>query len=260
MWELRAALTKANRRSAPGSDGISNSVLSNLSDEGLEKLLDLYNKVWEEGALPEPWKVAKLVLIPKHNKPPDLEHLRPISITSCVCKLLEHMILRRWQAFLESKGYFPSSMIGFREGLGAQDAMLIIKHEVVESKKPGVILGLDLKSAFDRVTHEAILTGVSKAGLGNRSFAFVKDFLSNKRAKLVAGDLEVGEGNLDDNETKEPNHGRTASEIKASAKVKSNWCGRGIVGLSAAVSWQEDRGSDDNEDSEDIALPGSYPR
>lgn len=196
MWELRAALTKANRRSAPGLDGISNSVLSNLSDEGLEKLLDLYNKVWEEGALPEPWKVAKLVLIPKHNKPPDLEHLRPISITSCVCKLLEHMILRRWQAFLESKGYFPSSMIGFREGLGAQDAMLIIKHEVVESKKPGVILGLDLKSAFDRVTHEAILTGVSKAGLGNRSFAFVKDFLSNRRAKLVAGDLEVGEGNL----------------------------------------------------------------
>ncbi|KAG0443087.1 hypothetical protein HPB47_015304 [Ixodes persulcatus] len=34
----------------------------------------------------------------------------------------------------------------------------------------------------------------------------------------------------------------------------------GIVGLSAVVGWQEDGGGDDEEDSEDIALPGRHSR
>ncbi|KAM7303998.1 hypothetical protein ISCGN_013898 [Ixodes scapularis] len=50
--------------------------------------------------------------------------------------------------------------------------------------------------AFDRVRHSAILRGVADAGLGRRSYNYVKDFLSGRTARLLAGDLDVGEGEL----------------------------------------------------------------
>ncbi|KAM7304648.1 hypothetical protein ISCGN_014548 [Ixodes scapularis] len=51
-------------------------------------------------------------------------------------------------------------------------------------------------SAFDRVRHSAILRGVADAGLGRRSYNYVKDFLSGRTARLLAGDLDVGKGEL----------------------------------------------------------------
>lgn len=196
LWEVRAALLRINRRSAPGLDRVDNKMLGNLSEECLEALLDFFNRCWREGKLPAEWKKAKMVLIPKRGKPPGLQNLRPISLTSCVGKVLEHMLLRRWQSFLEDKGVFPSSMFRFREGLGAQDAMLVLYHEVIEPRRPGAVLGLDLRSAFDRVRHSAILRGVADAGLGRQSYNYVKDFLSGRTARLLAGDLDVGEGEL----------------------------------------------------------------
>ncbi|KAM7300523.1 uncharacterized protein ISCGN_016135 [Ixodes scapularis] len=47
-----------------------------------------------------------------------------------------------------------------------------------------------------RVRHSAILRGVADAGLGRRSYNYVKDFLSGRTARLLAGDLDVGEGEL----------------------------------------------------------------
>ncbi|KAM7314325.1 hypothetical protein ISCGN_004109 [Ixodes scapularis] len=47
-----------------------------------------------------------------------------------------------------------------------------------------------------QVRHSAILRGVADAGLGRRSYNYVKDFLSGRTARLLAGDLDVGEGEL----------------------------------------------------------------
>ncbi|KAM7293050.1 hypothetical protein ISCGN_026180 [Ixodes scapularis] len=51
---------------------------------------------------------------------------------------------------------------------------------------------VDAASAFDRVRHSAILRGVADAGFGRRSYNYVKDFLSGRTARLLAGDLDVG--------------------------------------------------------------------
>ncbi|KAM7300617.1 hypothetical protein ISCGN_016225 [Ixodes scapularis] len=62
-------------------------------------------------------------------KPPGIEYLRPISLTSCVGKVLEHVLMNRWQRYLEDEGLFPNAMYGFREMLCTQDAMALIKKE-----------------------------------------------------------------------------------------------------------------------------------
>lgn len=126
--------------------------------------------------------------------------MRPISLTSCVGKVLEHVLNNRWQRYLEEKGLYPDSMLGFRERLSTQDAMIQLQHEILErpttSQDNRAVLGLDLQSAFDKVRHSAILAQVSELGLGKRSHDYIRDFLSHRTVELQAGDLELPEREL----------------------------------------------------------------
>lgn len=67
MGELNRAMAKTGK-TAPGKDDICYSMLKQLSEEGKNKLLMLYNKVWEEGKLPKSWKEAIIVPIRKPGK------------------------------------------------------------------------------------------------------------------------------------------------------------------------------------------------
>ncbi|XP_037558388.1 uncharacterized protein LOC119435734 [Dermacentor silvarum] len=82
-------------------------------------------------------------------------------------------------------------MIGFRSGLSTQDAFLLLKEEVLSNIPRGgehLIMALDLKSAFDNVSQEAILSELSNLNCGERTFQYVKTFLSNRTATIGMGD------------------------------------------------------------------------
>lgn len=192
-WEVRAVLQTINCKSAAGPDNVTNKMLRNLPDSGVTALTRCFNECWRSGRLPRQWKEAKTVLIPKPGKPPHVDNLRPISLTSCVGKVLEHVLLNRWQLYLETAELYPNTLVGFRAKLGTQDAMLLLKHEVVDSPTLDnrAVLGLDLQSAFDRVRHAAILTQVSRLNMGERSFNYIKDFLSNRTTTIHAGDTQL---------------------------------------------------------------------
>nr|XP_054931769.1 uncharacterized protein LOC129387075 [Dermacentor andersoni] len=114
--EVRRALHELNSKSAPGPDGITNRTLRNLDDHSIEYLTEVINETWKEGKVPEAWKRALTVLIPKPGKSSSLDNLRPISLTSCVGKVAEHVILNRLTRFIEHKELYPHTMIGFRAG------------------------------------------------------------------------------------------------------------------------------------------------
>ncbi|XP_037518344.1 uncharacterized protein LOC119395129 [Rhipicephalus sanguineus] len=65
------------------------------------------------------------------------------------------------------------------------------KHQVIESptRSTKAILGLDLKKAFDNVTHATVLAKMQELGLGERTYNYVRDFLTNRKAKLTFGEL-----------------------------------------------------------------------
>ncbi|XP_075730628.1 uncharacterized protein LOC119164688 [Rhipicephalus microplus] len=183
-------LQTINCKSASGPDHVTNKALRNLNDTAIEALTKYYNQCWRTGKLPQQWKTAKTVLIPKPGKPPSIDNLRPISLTSCVCKVLEHVLLNRWQRYLEESNIYPHTMLGFRAELCTQDAMLLLKNEIVDRHFPTLnnraVLRLDLQGAFDNVHHSAVLRQVSHLNMGERTFAYIKDFLTNHIMRLVA--------------------------------------------------------------------------
>ncbi|XP_077542647.1 uncharacterized protein LOC144155191 [Haemaphysalis longicornis] len=103
----------------------------------------------------------------------------------------------KWQRYLEDGGLYPNTIIGFRNKLGTQDAMIQLKHDILDdttgTRDNKAILGLDLQSAFDQVRHSAILAQVAKLNMGRRTYAYIKDFLTNRTTETNAGDLRLPE-------------------------------------------------------------------
>lgn len=83
-------------------------------------------------------------------------------------------------------------MFGFRKHLATHDVLIQIKEEILvpaTRHSPWAILALDLKGAFDNVTHEAILRNLSKTGCGERTYNYIVEFLSNRQAVLKNRDV-----------------------------------------------------------------------
>ena len=96
MQELQLSLMTCNKKSSPGPDNIPYVLLDKLSCLGKLSYLYLVNRSWEEGQLPTNWKTSFVKPILKHNKPKNsIESYRPISLISCMSKIMEKMINTR---------------------------------------------------------------------------------------------------------------------------------------------------------------------
>ncbi|KAM7305491.1 hypothetical protein ISCGN_015388 [Ixodes scapularis] len=167
-------------------------MLRNLDTEAVAAITRFLNKCWQNGKIPRQWKAAKVVMIPKPGKRPELEALRPISLTSCVGKLMEHVSLNRLNNYMERKQLFPHTMIGFRPHLSTQDIMLRLKHEIIDGEQSSrldtrAILGLDITKAFDNVKHDAVLENMEMLGVGARTHDYIQDFLNDRTAQISIG-------------------------------------------------------------------------
>lgn len=193
IQELEQALARLTRNTTPGKDRITNKTLRNLDDETLSSILTLFNKHWEAGTLPQEWRHSDIILVPKPHKPVAIDNLRPISLTSCLGKLFEHMVHYRLTTYLEDNDLYPHTMFGFRAHLSAQDVLLQLKEQIIDNlskTQPSTILALDVQGAFDNVTHEAILQGLQTTNCGAATYNFVRAFLRDRTATIRLGTIQ----------------------------------------------------------------------
>jgi len=91
ITELNTAINKTKSGTAPGIDQIDNRVISTLPHEYRIQLLKIFNDIFTNGTFPEQWNQSLIVLIPK----PDANGFRPISLLSCLLKIMEKMLYHR---------------------------------------------------------------------------------------------------------------------------------------------------------------------
>ena len=101
--EVKDALKKMKTKKSPGPDGITGEMLKHLGACSRAVLLKIFNHSWIKGVVPVVLKEAIVIPVPKKgvDKKNRLSY-RPISLLSCIGKLLERMINRRLINHLES--------------------------------------------------------------------------------------------------------------------------------------------------------------
>ena len=120
--ELEDALTMLKLRKAPGPDNITNEMLLHLGPHSKKKLLQLFNDGWRTGTVPQVGR--ELIMIPILNRGKDkskADNYRPVSLTSCVGKLVESLINTRLMWHLEDKKHITSQQADFRQDRYTED-------------------------------------------------------------------------------------------------------------------------------------------
>ena len=167
-------------------------MLKYLPRSGMDFLLRIFNLSWSLHSFRSIWKTSFLIPTHKMGKPLDsAASFRPISLTSCVSKLFERIILSRLLFFwslipfsLAARPVFPL------------DALLCIKFCSLLSlfrmglTNPGRALGrfsllLMFSKAFDSVCHPALFHKLISAGLSSYFARWTQSLFSDRRACVV---------------------------------------------------------------------------
>ena len=116
---------------------------------------------------------------------------RPISLTSCVSKLFERIILSRLLFFLESNSILSPRQVDFRPGRSTLDQILYLAQSISDGfNKPRqgsrtILSTIDFSKAFDSVWHPALFHKLISAGLPRCFARWTQSFLSDRRACVV---------------------------------------------------------------------------
>jgi len=93
---VKSAIWITSPSKAPGADGITAGMLRKAWPVIGEEITDLFSRCLEETTFPQPWKQAKLVVIPKTGKK-DMsspKSYRPISLLPTLAKALETLVIQ----------------------------------------------------------------------------------------------------------------------------------------------------------------------
>ena len=100
---------------ARGIDGIPNECLRHLPRRPLVHSTHLFNHCIWLNYFPEPWKVAKIITLPKPGKDTKFpQNLRPISLLSTMGELFQKVIYNIIQKHIDDRNLLNASQFGFR--------------------------------------------------------------------------------------------------------------------------------------------------
>ena len=188
--ELENSLKNAHD-SATGADEVHYQLLKHLPRISLQTLLNIFNRIWEEGTFPESWTKATIIPIPKPNKDhTNPTNYRPIALTSCLCKTMERMINNRLNFYLESNNIISEHQSGFRKNRSTADQLVRLESYIRNAfvkKQHVVAIFFDLEKAYDTTWKHGILKDIHKIGLKGNLPKFISNFLSNRCFRVKVG-------------------------------------------------------------------------
>ena len=190
--ELNQYIDKLVCTKAPGSDGITPFVLKKIKNTIILPLLHIFNLSLQRGVFPNALKQALIVPVFKSGSRIDVNNYRPIALLSIFSKLFETCVSKRLMNFLEKNNMLSSRQFGFRRNLGTEQALndLISRiHLALDEGKCVLAIFLDLKKAFDTVSHEKLLKKLNNYGIRGNTLNWFESYLTGRTQRLKTSDI-----------------------------------------------------------------------
>ena len=194
--ELSEAVRRMPNGKAPGLDGLMNEVIKLAARSDPQGVLAAYNCCLEKGIFPRQWKLARLVLLRKGNKPvSEPSSFRPICLLDGLGKIFERLILNRLEITTEASGGLSINQYGFRRGRSTADAIRRV-HGVMEEANSGtwrtkrycILVTLDVKNAFNSASWAKILEALRKLCVPEYLQAILGSYLRDRVVRYVPED------------------------------------------------------------------------
>jgi hypothetical protein len=192
-WSCTAAdveriCTHIDVRRAYGSDNVHPAFLK-YGGKALYKALSIsFNYSYRHSVIPLQWTQSLVVPLYKDGDRTKADSYRPISLTSCIMRTMEHLIQECLITLVGDR--LHPYQYGFRPNHSTYNAihhMLEDLHTVSRGyEHPATpVVFLDLRKAFDRVWHDGLLEMLRKRGVCGRIWLWLRAFISNRCSCVV---------------------------------------------------------------------------
>lgn len=186
--EVLAAAAKIRPNKAPGLDRIPPEAVKLFAVTATNHVAKFLTQMLKSGIFPDQWKIGRLVLIKKPPKSPEQSTAyRPLTMIDVMGKLAEHIIASRINRELQNRNDLSDRQYGFRVGrstiMAAQKVKKIAQGEMtktLKTRKLCVIVGLDVKNAFNSVSWQRILQALEKKKVSGYLLRMVNSYLQNR--------------------------------------------------------------------------------
>ena len=181
--ELSKAIDSLSAGKAPGMDGIPPDLLKHCKTALLAPLHEVLCKCWQEGAVPQDMRDAKIITLYKNKgERSDCNNYRGISLLSIVGKVYARVILGRLQKLADR--IYPESQCGFRAKRSTVDMIFSIRQlqeKCKEQNMPLYVAFIDLTKAFDLVSREGLFKILPKIGCPPKLLSLIESFHTNMK-------------------------------------------------------------------------------
>ncbi len=155
MEDLKRTFTQLKMHAAPGPSGVRNPQWKNAPEQLHNILLDLLNKIYTSGDIPESMKYGTIFPIPKQpDKPCTSENSRPLTMLESGLKILTHCISNRIYDELRKQPIFAPMQYAFLPNKNITDPIKMVEFNQNHARKNGRELHhvvMDQIQAFDRL-------------------------------------------------------------------------------------------------------------
>lgn len=173
---------------AIGHDGVHNKCLKRNTKLLVTHLLALFNSSFALGYVLPDWKLAHIILIHKPDKDPnEPSSYRPISLLSCIGKVMERIVKLRLNRHAETNKLLPEYQAGFRQKRSTTDNLLQLKHNIelaLSRNRHVALITFDIKGAFDAVWHNGLLSKLNEMKVPKYLWCWIHSFLFQREAKI----------------------------------------------------------------------------
>ena len=172
-------------------DNIKTFVLKDVFLAYVGRLTKIFNMSYLLTIFPKKWKMSTIVPLPKVTNPKYASDLRPVALTPLPGKLLEKLVCGRLQTWLAANNILTKSQHGFRKKRSTISAIVNLLGDTynhINNKRNPYIVFLDLKKAFDTISHAKMIEKLNVLGLDVTTISWFKNYLSGRQQCTRIGD------------------------------------------------------------------------
>ena len=185
---VQNVIKELDQRKAVGPDLIHNKLLVKAINIISGPLADLFSRSLNEQKFPTTWKIAHVTPIYKKGDKSLCTNYRPISLLSCVGKVMEKCIQQHLLKYLTENSLLTTSQSGFIPGDSTIYQLLSIYDDFcksIDQQCTTQALFFDISKAFDRVWHRGLIHKLNAIGIRGSLLNWFSDYLSDRKQAVV---------------------------------------------------------------------------
>ena len=186
--DVRDAISCINPSKASGPDLISPRLIREGSDELCKPLSTFFTNLLDHSLFPSSYKLANVTPIFKKGDPSKPSNYRPVSLLSCMGKLMERCVHKYLYNYITSNKLLTSFQSGFIKGDSTVNQLVYVYNDICHALDEGKevrAVFCDISKAFDRVWHRGLLFKLSKLGIKDSLLNWFSSYLSSRKQRVV---------------------------------------------------------------------------